>query len=145
MTVQSVVGNERAMGIKSHANVTYGEGYYYYFQDGNDEIVARCSTWTGMEAVYVNGEQVSKFRSLGFNSKHEFTYNGLSYRMIFIVNGMMRGSVECILLKGDHVVGEETVALNTRKGNKWIAIGMTILGFACGFAGAYYGLSHVLG
>jgi hypothetical protein len=145
MTAEVNVGNELGMDIKSHANVTYGEGYYYYFQDGDDEIVARCSAWTGMETVYVNGGQVSKFRSLGFNSKHTFDHNGKIYRMIFIVNGMMRGSVECILLKDNRVVGEECVALNTRKGNKWVTIGMTILGFACGFAGAYYGFSYVLG
>ncbi|UTW56566.1 hypothetical protein [Kordiimonas sp. SCSIO 12610] len=143
MTAKTV-GNDFTMS-QQHSYVNYKEGYYYYFRDGDDEIVARCSAWTGMETVYVNGEQVSKFRSLGFNSKHRFDYEGNSYQMIFIVNGAMRGSVECLLIKGDQLIGNECVALNTRKGNKWLAIGMAALGFACGMAGAFIGLSYALG
>jgi len=145
MTAEITIEGSKHMGAQSNSYMNFKDGYYYYFDDEGDEIVARCSSWSGMETIYINGEKVSQHRNLGFNSKHKFAHGGSHYQVIFIVSGMMKGALECLLLKDDRLIGNEYVALSTRKGNKWIGIGMALLGFALGVVGASVGLSFTLG
>jgi len=145
MTIENLAKEEDTMSRTSHSKASFKEDYYYYCRDGEDEIVARCSAWTGMEAVYVNDEKVSEFRSLGFNSKHVFDHNGKVYRMMFIVRGMANGEIECILVKGNEIIGEETNALAIRgkKRSRWLVLSV-ILGCFAGGLGAGYAFGKFL-
>ena len=98
--------------------VTFKNGYWFFFQDGDDRIAVFGSAMTGKEKVFFNDELVSSHRSLGFNSCHRFEKDGKSYEVLFLVTSLMRGAIECIALTGNRVIGRETKAFytDTRKG-----------------------------
>jgi len=121
MTQGQRTSGQAAMADK----VTFRNGYWFFFNDGDNRIAVFGSAMTGKEKVFFNDELVSEHRSLGFNSCHRFESGGKSYEILFLVTNMMRGAIECIALSGDRVIGRETKAFytDTRKGF-WFRIGL---------------------
>jgi hypothetical protein len=125
MTRANPVSGQAAMADK----VTFRNGYWFFFNDGEDRIAVFGSAMTGKEKVFFNDELVSEHRSLGFNSCHRFERGGRSYEILFLVTNLMRGAIECIALSGDRVIGRETKAFytDTRKGF-WTRIALFFAG-----------------
>jgi hypothetical protein len=114
------------------------DGFWFYFQDGDDEIAVFGSGWTGKEVVYVNDNPVSESRNYRFNSVHEFTRNGKNYRIEYKVISMARGEVHCSLFINDELLDTQKKAVFVRSGKAaWKAIAMYfVVGMVFGYLGA---------
>lgn len=112
-------------------------GYWFYFQDGDDEIAIFGSGWSGKEIVYFNDNPVSEARNLKFISNHEFSKGGKDYRIVYKVESMWRGEVHCSLYINDklHDTQKKAVMVKSAK-SVWKAISFYfVIGFIFGFLG----------
>jgi len=116
-----------------HVSIT--KGYWFYFQDGENEIAVFGSGWSGKEIVYFNDDPVSEDRNIRFKSTHEFTKNGKHYRIVYEVVSMMTGEVNCQLFIDDVLTDEQNKAVVVKKGKAgWGTIlFMFLVGMAFGY------------
>ncbi|MEW8627699.1 MAG: hypothetical protein AB2551_18260 [Candidatus Thiodiazotropha sp.] len=82
---------------------SFKEGIWFVFQHLGYIIVAGGKI-NGKEYVFVNDELVSEKRSIKTNSQHEFSYDNLSYRVIFNVNNVFTNNMDCSLFCSDEIV-----------------------------------------
>ena len=118
--------------------VTLKNGYWFYFEDGNDQIAVFGSGWSGKEIVYFNDDPISETRNTKFESVHTFTKNGKHYQIVYRVISMMTGEVQCRLYINDQLHDEQSKAVV--KGDPkemWKTLGkFFIIGMVFGFIGA---------
>lgn len=121
-----------------NTEVSIRNGYWFPFDSEKNRIVAFGSAWSGMEKIFVNDELVSKKRNmLNFNSRHEFEIDGEKYEVFYLVTGWVSGEIECLLLKGNTVIGREQKAyVASEAGRKGMKIA-TIAGFVAGAISAF--------
>ncbi len=115
------------------------KGYWFYFQDGDIDIAAFGSGFSGKETIYLNDNPVSEARSFGRRSSHSFQHNGKQYQVVFNVTSMMKGELECELYIDGKLHSKEIKAYITSVNPKTLAlkVGMFfVIGFAFGFLGA---------
>ena len=112
------------------------KGYWFYFQDGEDEIAVFGSGWSGKEIVYFNDNPVSESRNMKFKSIHEFTANGKHYRIVYEVVSMLKGQVKCKLFINDEQTDEQDKAVLVKEGRmSWTALIVSfIIGMALGYS-----------
>ncbi|NVJ71404.1 MAG: hypothetical protein HWE08_13665 [Alphaproteobacteria bacterium] len=124
--------------------ITLRNGYWYYFQDGDNEIAVHGSAVNGKERVYFNDELLIDTRGFGFNAQHFFERDGHKYEALLVAHSVLRGAMECILIRDGQIVGRETKAYVVAKDGKmswWKSLGpFFIAGFLAGFAGAFVAL-----
>lgn len=80
-----------------------------YFQDGDNQITCKANFLNGKEYIYINDELVSEKRNLGFKSKHKFQHEDTSWTVTFDVINMLTSETECLVLKGDRVIGRKAL------------------------------------
>lgn len=81
------------------------QGFWFVFRDGDREIAANSSALTGQERVFANGQLVSKQRSFRMVSKHQFSWQGNTYDVVFRVPQIFTGKMECSLTKDGVFIG----------------------------------------
>lgn len=119
--------------------VTFRDGYWFIFEDGEDEVAANGSAWSGKEWVYFNDQLVSEKRNAtSRTTEHEFTSGQNSYKLVFYMKNMLKAELECTLYKNGKQIGYDL-----RQPMKSRNFKMTI--FKCFLAGLAAGmLSSVL-
>ena len=75
------------------------KGVWLVFPAGTSTIKVWCSSWTGMERVYVDGALVSEHRSLRRSSTHTFAVADEEYTVAFQTISHLPLHHECSLLK----------------------------------------------
>ncbi len=112
------------------------KGYWFYFQDGDDEIAVFGSGWSGKEIVYFNDNPVSECRNVKFKSTHEFVANEKNYRVVYEVVGMLKGHVKCSLYINDRKTDEQNKAALVKQGKmSWTTLVVSfIIGLAVGYS-----------
>lgn len=118
-------------------------GYWFYFQDGDDEIVIFASGWSGKEIVYFNDNEVSQCRNMKFVSTHEFTKNSKHYKIVYTVVSMLTGQVKCELFVDGEKTDEQTKAVFA-KGGSFKAWKSILIFFAVGMVFGYFGAKVAL-
>ena len=118
-------------------------GYWFYFQDGADEIAVFGSGWSGKEIVYFNDNEVSQCRNWKFESIHEFTKNSKHYKIVYTVVSMLSGEVKCSLFIDGELTDEQTKAVFAKGSSKkaWKTI---LIFFAVGMVFGYLGAKVAL-
>jgi len=113
-------------------------GYWFYFQDGDDEIAVFGSGWSGKEIIYFNDNEVSQSRSWKFETAHEFTKNSKHYKVVYNVISMLTATVKCSLFIDGELTDEQTKAVFAKEGTKsaWWTI---LIFFAVGMVFGYFG------
>ena len=134
--------NGMAKTTISHSSLSFREGFYFYFQDGDDQIVARRSLWSGKVSIFINEQKITEKYSLAFNNQHEFSHKGATYRVIFSITGLINSRLECLLIKDNRVIGEETRAYKVETKRNPVAI---IAGITFGCLGAGLGVGYLIG
>ncbi len=81
------------------------EGLWFIFKDGDREIALHNST-LGQERIFVNGELVSRKRSLSTTSRHTFIFNDNAYEVVAIVSKISTSEMECSLIKDGICIGK---------------------------------------
>ncbi len=110
------------------AEPSFKNGYNFFFKDGSDVIRAYGSGKSGKEIIYINGKIKSETRNLrDLLSRHVVMHNDHEYEISFIAVGVMRGEIECSVLKDGSLIGRETKAFY--KSSIW---GTVFLGFFFG-------------
>lgn len=72
-------------------------GYWFYFNDNDIEIVVYGFVWLGWEMVYVNDNLVfDKCELFKFFSNYEFIYNGFNYWVNYYLINVLMGLFECL-------------------------------------------------
>ncbi len=130
--------------------VTIYDGYWFVFEDGDNEIAANGSIWSGKEWIYFNDQLVSEKRNMtSFTTIHEFESGNDKYRLEYIAKNIFTGKMECTVFKNEQMIGQETVAqffdkrgLNMKKVYACLAVGLAI-GITATWFG--YGLGYSLG
>ena len=115
------------------------KGYWFYFENGDDEIAIFASGWSGKEVVYFNDNPVSESRNFRFTSVHKFTKNSVRYKIVYKVVSMLTGEVHCELHINNNLIDEQTKAVVARGSAKkaWLTIlGYFGVGMIFGYLGA---------
>jgi len=133
MMNQSELNTQQRTHNKS--NLSLKGGYAFYFYDGEHEIFAHGSSWSGKETIFVDGIKVSSLRSIGRRSLHHFDIDGVNYEIEFNMVNIIKGELHCIFIKnGVHFKTEKLLAYkSTKLSYKYILIGF-ISGIVLGFA-----------
>jgi len=84
---------------KNSSKVSLKNGYHFYFRDGDTEIYAHGSAYSGKETIYVNDKKVSQFRNLGRKSVHKFSIGKDNYEIEFDMISILKGLLHCTLIK----------------------------------------------
>jgi hypothetical protein len=85
--------------IPTSSQVSSCMSFWFIFRDGETEIAAHGSAITGQERIFVNGELISEKRSISKTSEHQFSVNANIYKVIFLVPHILKGKLECSLIK----------------------------------------------
>ncbi|NNJ71796.1 MAG: hypothetical protein HKP09_01305 [Enterobacterales bacterium] len=118
-------------------------GFWFYFQDGDDEIAVFGSGWSGKEVVYFNDNPVSEDRTFKFESTHEFTKNNKTYKIVYKVISMLTGETHCLLYIDGELKDEQKKAVIAKGSGKKALL--SILGFfAVGMIFGYLGAKVAL-
>jgi len=130
------------MSEKATKDASLGNGYWFFFNYQNHEIVVYCSAISGREIVYVDEQEVSNKRSLRMNTVHEFAVDGNQLRIDITLKSLLGTEVRCMLLEGDKLLGDEkksiafTIAGKKLVGKK-LLLWFFVIGFVSGFIGSY--------
>jgi len=144
----TMVSEEAAVNY-SPEDVTIKDGFWFTFEDGDDEVAAHGSAWNGKEIIYFNDRVVSETRAVfSRTSEHVFEAGSSTYKLEFHVADLLRGHIRARLCKDGKLIGEDTKMYirNIREelwtpklfGNLWkyavvgVAIG-TVIGLIVGF------------
>ncbi|RXF06063.1 hypothetical protein [Pseudoalteromonas sp. PS5] len=87
------------MKINESVEVSFKEGATFIFQVDSNEIVYKCSPFSGKEFVSVNGKLVSESQNYKMKSSHKFTIDGVEYEVTFESKDLIKGRNECSLNK----------------------------------------------
>ena len=112
------------------------DGINFEFKDGDNIIKFKGSANFGMETIYFNGEQVSKNRHLGFSSRHLFEDTGHEYEVDILTQNLLKGRIECSVLKDKCLIGRQAVEIYGKNSKKLI-LKLFFSGVAAGLLGAY--------
>ena len=135
VTMKSTKYKDGVIEDERMENVSITKGYWFYFQDGDNEIAVFGSGWSGKEVVYFNDNPVSEDRNIRFVSTHEFTKNSKQYKIVYEVVSMLTGEVKCQLYIDGVMTDEQTKAVVVKKGKAgW---GTILLCFVIGMVFGY--------
>ncbi|WP_051201953.1 hypothetical protein [Ferrimonas senticii] len=87
--------------LKDNGETSIRNGFWFYFNDGDDQIVAHGCGHSGKETVYLNDKVISSKRVWGLTGLHPFRHNGHHYRIKMRVCSVLNHSIEC-QLERDH-------------------------------------------
>lgn len=112
------------------------DGYWFYFNDGDTDIAVHGSAWSGKETVYVNDNPVSSKRELlKTQSNHQFVHNGHQYQVRYHITSLMRGDLECKVLKDGALLASQSKAFLSSSKRSWFNIlKMFVVGFIFGLS-----------
>ncbi|MGS2719250.1 hypothetical protein [Paraglaciecola aestuariivivens] len=82
-------------------------GYKFYFQDGDNQIACFGNYFTGKEEVYFNDELVSSKRNQSVISKHSFEIAGEKYQIVYEMQNILSGRLECSFYKNKHLIEQQ--------------------------------------
>ena len=81
--------------------VNYRDGFNFDFEDAGHVINVHCSSVSGKESIYLDGELVASKRSYRRKSSMKFTVDENNYEVEFNVVDMLKGETHCTLIKND--------------------------------------------
>jgi hypothetical protein len=81
--------------------VNYRDGFNFDFEDAGHVINVHCSSVSGKESIYLDGELVASKRSYRRKSSSKFAVNENKYEVEFNVVDMLKGETHCTLIKND--------------------------------------------
>ncbi|TQV88524.1 hypothetical protein [Aliikangiella coralliicola] len=93
-----------------HSKVTIRNGYWFYFMDGEHQIVFHGCGYSGKESVYFDNELVSETRNFRTRSEHSFEQLGQNYSLTFRVTSLIKGEVICELYKNGEFHSDQNKA-----------------------------------
>jgi hypothetical protein len=128
-------------------SVSYRGGFNYEFIIEEHKINVRCSSFSGKESVYVDGELVVTGRSFRRKSSHNFTINNDHYEVELNVVDMLKGETHCTLIKNDvHVrtIKQALLAKNQLSTNNPLGKLYIFVAFILGGASGYYLVKFLL-
>jgi hypothetical protein len=124
--------------IPQESQASLLKGYWFIFKDGDRSIAAHGSTLTGQERIFVNGQLVSKQRSLRMTNTHHFNWEESAYDVTFRMPGLLSGKLDCSLAKDGVLVGCFKTSFKFTIAKLLI---YTLVGAAIGFIFGYFDLS----
>lgn len=89
---------------------SYRDGYWFHFEDGENDITVNASAISGRERIYVNDELVSDKVRWKLKSHHDIDYQGVPYQVRFKVTDILGGKLECAVSKGGTEIEAKTIA-----------------------------------
>jgi hypothetical protein len=116
--------------------VTLKKGFNFAFKDGENDILAHGSAYSGKEIVFLNDEEVSSSRNYKVCSRHFFEANGQRYECIFYVTNFIYSWIECQLYKDGNLIGREEIKFFDKDRKKLLGI-LVLCGFVFGLIGSY--------
>jgi len=78
-------------------NLNLKEGLLFTFDDLDNQIELKCSPYSGLEEVFVNGELVTSKRSYSKNSTVNFDIGKNAYTLNLKTDSLLKGPITCTL------------------------------------------------
>lgn len=122
------------------------KGYTFLFQEGENQIEAWFSNFTGLEKVYVNGVLITSQRNLSTNSTNTFKIGDNEYTTNLHVVSLLKGPFTCTLSKNGNPYKRQKLLfpMVNQKNYKFSFLGRFILfisiGAVFGVAKSYWQL-----
>lgn len=119
-------------------SVSYRDGYYFPFQQGEHLIEVKASAKSGRESIYVDGKLVSEFRNWGTSSCTSIKVGKETYEIEVKMAKILSGEVHCTLIKDSTHVETQKLALKKRYQfrGKRVFFYLPLAGFIGGALGA---------
>ena len=132
---------------EKYGKTSLRDGYWWHFEDGENDITVNASAWSGKEYIYINDELMSEKLGLKFNGEHEFTYQGAAYRLEFKLLRMVTARMDCLIYKNGELIGQKAISFfdGTLKDGIKKTWPLFIVGFLAGTVGAAYSKSIATG
>ncbi|MEJ6474875.1 hypothetical protein [Pseudoalteromonas piscicida] len=92
------------MKINEFVEVSLKEGVTFIFQVDSNEVVYKCSHYSGKEFVSVNGKLVCESQNYKLKSNHSFVIDEVEYEINFESKDLIKGHNECSLNKEGELV-----------------------------------------
>ena len=125
--------------------VNYAQGYWYHFEDGDNDITVNASAYSGMHRVYINDQMVCKKRKFGRGCRLEFEYEGAQYSVRFATIKLLTVDYECLVIKDNTLLGRKVISFYSGTPGE-IAVKLSpffILGAISGSASTLVGLGAI--
>jgi hypothetical protein len=123
--------------IPQNSQVSLLKGYWFIFKDGDQLIAANGSALTGQERIFVNGQLVSKKRTLNLTSIHSFSWEENVYDVKFYMPRLLAGKLDCSLTKNGVLIECLKTSYKFKSRIPKI-ISAAVVGGLLGFFTAYY-------
>jgi len=85
------------MKLNNNVEVSFRDGAIFRFIIDDNEILYKCSPFSGRETVELNNEMVSETKNFKLRSSHNFTINSNMYEISFESKNLLKGDSECTL------------------------------------------------
>jgi hypothetical protein len=123
--------------------VNYKDGFSFDFEDASNKISVHCSSVSGKESIFFNGDLIASKRSFRRKSSMNFNIGKDAYEVEFHVIDMLKGETHCTLIKNDVHVKTIKKALLLKNQltckNAWLKIfAYFVLGAIFGFVSVRY-------
>ncbi|MCK4743314.1 MAG: hypothetical protein KAT25_05805 [Sulfuriflexus sp.] len=125
------------------------KGYSFDFTDGDNEIGAWFSCFSGLERVFVDGELISEQRNYSKSTASNFKIGDDEFSVVLEVTSLLRGPFVCTLSKNGVDIKRKKLVFPERKTNGfWIPLLTNfviffILGITLIYSKYYFGYSDM--
>lgn len=123
---------------------SFSKGYSFQFLEGEYQIQAWFSSFSGREKVFVNGNLVANQRNYSADSTNSFVVNENSYATNLYVGNLFKGPFTCTLYKNGEPYKRQKLIFPRAKGgalaNLFDFAIFLFLGISYGFAYSYFEL-----
>ncbi len=128
--------------MKKEKAFSFLNGYSFTFTEGDDQIVAWFSAFSGKEKVFVNGALISEQRNYSTDSTNTFTIGENSYSTNLLVKNIFKGPFVCTLFKNGKEHKRKKLIFPTPTKNKksffLYLVFFIFIGILFGFAHNYF-------
>jgi hypothetical protein len=104
--------------MKNEKAFSVFKGFSFVFTEGEDQIVAWFSAFSGKEKVFVNGTLVSEQRNYSTNSTNTFSVGNNSYSTNLLIKSLFKGPFICTLFKNGREHKRQKLIFPTHANNK---------------------------
>ncbi|PCI62871.1 MAG: hypothetical protein COB37_06010 [Kordiimonadales bacterium] len=117
--------------------VSMTSGYWYAFEDGDDEITINISSWSGKGRLFINDELVFEGRGFGVYARYRISHAGKEYDLRVCTVRVITSDVEVMLSSGNRIIGVKTSSFYGGSTSHLVRklVPLLIVGFAFGILG----------
>lgn len=95
---------------QKYGKMSFADGYWFHFEDGENDITVNTKAMTKKERIYLNDELMSQ--GYGFSSSREYRFikDGANYIVRFKILNVFTSNLECRVWKDGDLLGVKQIS-----------------------------------